>query len=295
MIDPDAVMWSAPERERTGRPHLVLLHGYGSHEGDLFQLAPYLPDGLVLAAARAPLPHPAGTGFAWYTLDGEADGAGVDDAADELAEFLEGVRGRASWLGTLGFSQGGVLGLQVLRRHPGLVDAHVMLASARHPVALPEQDAELALRRPPVFWGRGTADTVFPARRFADTADWLPDHSRLTERIYEGLGHGVSEAMLDDVSAFLRANLPKPDWAIDLSRPAEQHHPVDPGIVARLRALVLAAQEHRDAGAPELGEAEDLIRGLLAAGHSVDAIAEGASLSREPVQRVADGHGLLDR
>jgi Predicted esterase len=208
MIESEHVMWSTPERDRAGRPHLVLLHGYGSHEGDLFQLAPYLPLDLVLASVRAPLPHPLGVGYAWYPLDGDADGIGVDGVADELARFLEDVRGRASWLGTLGFSQGGVVGLQVLRRHPGLLDVHVMLASARHPEPLPDVDDELALRRPPVFWGRGTADTVFPSWRFADTADWLPDHTRLTERIYEGLGHAVSEPMLDDVNAFLRANLP---------------------------------------------------------------------------------------
>ena len=41
-LDADAVIWSAPERERAGRPLLVLLHGYASHEGDLFQLAPRL-------------------------------------------------------------------------------------------------------------------------------------------------------------------------------------------------------------------------------------------------------------
>jgi len=207
VIESENVMWSTPERERTGRPHLVLLHGYGSNEGDLFQLAPYLPLDLVIVAPRAPLPHPVGFGFSWFPLNDEVDGIGIDGAADSLATFLEGVRGRASWLGILGFSQGGVLGLQVLRRHPGLVDALVMLASARHPHDDPG-DAELAGRRPPVFSGRGTADDVIPAWRFADTADWLPDHSRLTERIYEGLGHAVSEPMLDDVNAFLRANLP---------------------------------------------------------------------------------------
>jgi len=206
-LEPEHVMWSTPERERTGRPHLVLLHGYGSTEGDLFQLAPYLPLDLVLAAPRAPLPHPMGVGHSWYPINDAVEGVGIDGAADDLAAFLEGVRGRASWLGVLGFSQGGVLGLQVLRRHPGLVDALVLLASARHPRD-DDGDAEMALRRPPVFWGRGTADDVFPAWRFADAADWLPDHSRLTERIYEGLGHSVSEPMLDDVNAFLRANLP---------------------------------------------------------------------------------------
>ncbi|MBU1588836.1 MAG: esterase, partial [Actinobacteria bacterium] len=92
------------------------------------------------------------------------------------------------------------------RRHPAAADALVMLASARHPDEDPGDDA-MADRRPPVFSGRGTADEVIPAWRFADTADWLPGHSRLTERIYEGLGHSVSDAELQDVVAFLNVNL----------------------------------------------------------------------------------------
>ena len=39
-LDESAILWSAPERERAGRPLIVLLHGYGSHEGDLFSLSP---------------------------------------------------------------------------------------------------------------------------------------------------------------------------------------------------------------------------------------------------------------
>jgi phospholipase/carboxylesterase len=206
-IDPSTVMWSTPERERAGRPHLILLHGYGSNEGDLFQLAPYLPLGFVIAAPRAPLPHPMGFGYSWFPLNDEVDGIGIDQAADELAEWIgENVAGKASRVGILGFSQGGVLGLQVLRRQPAAVDALVMLASARHPEEDPG-DAAMAARRPPVFSGRGTADEVIPAWRFADTADWLPDHARLTERIYEGLGHSVSDTELQDVVAFLTVNL----------------------------------------------------------------------------------------
>lgn len=201
-IDPEHVMWSSPERERAGRPHLILLHGYGSTEGDLFQLAPYLPLSFVLAAPRAPLRHPMGIGYSWFPLDDGVDRADVDRAADELADWIEEISGKASRVGILGFSQGGCVGLQVLRRRPDVVDALVMLASARHPEPDPG-DAAMAARRPPVFSGRGTADEVIPAWRFADTADWLPEHSRLTERIYEGLGHSVSDAVLADVVAFL--------------------------------------------------------------------------------------------
>jgi phospholipase/carboxylesterase len=59
-IDASAVLWSAPERERAGRPLLVLLHGYGSHEGDLFGLSPRLPLGPVIASVRAPLAERGG-------------------------------------------------------------------------------------------------------------------------------------------------------------------------------------------------------------------------------------------
>jgi phospholipase/carboxylesterase len=201
-IDPSHVMWSTPERERAGRPHLILLHGYGSTEGDLFQLAPYLPLSFVIASLRAPQPHPMGIGFSWFPLEEGVDRADVDQAADDVAEWIGQIAGKASRIGILGFSQGGCVGLQVLRRHPGVADALVMLGSARHPEPDPGDEA-MAARRPPVFSGRGTADEVIPAWRFADTTDWLPDHARLTERIYEGLGHSVSDAMLQDVVAFL--------------------------------------------------------------------------------------------
>jgi phospholipase/carboxylesterase len=56
-----------------------------------------------------------------------------------------------------------------------------------------------------VFWGRGTEDAVLPPRLIDDTIDWLPTHSTLTERIYEGLGHGVTAAEVKEVGDFLRS------------------------------------------------------------------------------------------
>jgi phospholipase/carboxylesterase len=56
----------------------------------------------------------------------------------------------------------------------------------------------------PVFWGRGTADTVIPDAAVARTRGWIGAHTALTERIYEDLPHSVSAAELRDVSAFIR-------------------------------------------------------------------------------------------
>ena len=201
-IDPAAVLWSAPERQRTERPLLLLLHGYGSHEGDLFGFAPYLPLSPVLASVRAPLSE--GPGFAWFPLSGQVTLDELNDSVDAATEALvEWVRSiGAPSVGVLGFSQGGAMGLQLLRSAPDLVDFVVSIAGFVLP-GTHAGDAQLRESRPPVFWGRGTLDSVIPRERVAFTQDWLPEHSTLDERIYEGLGHSVSDAELRDVVAFL--------------------------------------------------------------------------------------------
>ena len=117
-IDADAVLWSAPERERAGRPLLVLLHGYGSHEGDLFSLAPALPLSPVIASLRAPMT--AGSGNAWFPLSFETDQQelepNADAAADAVLDWLDTTQ--ATSIGLLGFSQGGATALQLLRLSP---------------------------------------------------------------------------------------------------------------------------------------------------------------------------------
>jgi phospholipase/carboxylesterase len=201
-IDPAAVLWSAPERQRSERPLLLLLHGYGSHEGDLFGFAPYLPLSPVLASVRAPLSE--GPGFAWFPLSGQVTLAELNDSVDAATDaLLEWVRSiGAPSVGVLGFSQGGAMGLQLLRSAPELVDFVVSIAGFVLP-GTHDGDAQLRESRPPVFWGRGTLDSVIPRERVAFTQTWLPEHSTLDERIYEGLGHSVSEAELRDVVAFL--------------------------------------------------------------------------------------------
>jgi len=203
LIDEGAVLWSAPQSERADRPLLVLLHGYGSHEGDLFGLAPHLPLDPVIAAVRAPLR--AGPGYSWYPLENvshEERAAGADAAARGLLQWLDGTS--ATSVGLLGFSQGGAMSIQLLRHAPERFAFAVSLAGFVVPGQAPADD-RLAQLAPPVFWGRGTHDEVIPSSFIEATQRWLPHHSTLTTRIYEGLGHSVSEPELADVLAFLRA------------------------------------------------------------------------------------------
>lgn len=186
-------------------PLLVLLHGYGADEHDLFGLLPYLPAGIVVASVAAPLAPPwPMPGRSWYAIEG-LDGRSpqaVTDAAAALMRWLDEHAAGASSVALLGFSQGAAVALQALRLAPEKVGAVVALSGYAAAGDLPN-DAALREQRPPVFWGRGSHDDVIPEPLIAHTAQWLPDHSDLSGRVYAGLTHSISEDELADVRVFL--------------------------------------------------------------------------------------------
>lgn len=208
-LDDAAVLWSAEPGDRAGRPLLVLLHGYGADERDLFGLVPYLPPEFAVAAVRAPLapPFPA-PGYSWYPIENleDRDPAHTTAAATRLIEWSDAAASAHPSIGLLGFSQGAAVSLQAMRLEPDRYAFAVNLSGYVTPGALP-RDAELAERRPPVFWGRGTNDDIIPGFLIDHTTDWLPRHVDLSGRVYPGLTHSVSEQELTDVRTFLDKQL----------------------------------------------------------------------------------------
>lgn len=220
VVDPAAVLWSAPPDERAGRPLLVLLHGFGSNEKDLFGLAQYVPDRFVVASLRAVGAN--AMGYEWFALGPELSGAaghvqsertdrlreeGTNRAAEAVRAWLREVAEPFTGVALAGFSQGGAVAAQVLRQQPDLVDAVAILSGFVAPGEL-DGDAELADRRPPVMWSRGDADQVIAPYLVERTAAWLPEHSTPTARTHPGLGHAISADTLGDLVTFLDAHLP---------------------------------------------------------------------------------------
>ncbi|MDR6142688.1 phospholipase/carboxylesterase [Microbacterium foliorum] len=203
MIDGLLTRWST--EDRAGMPLLVLLHGYGADEHDLFGLVPYLPEGIAVASVAAPLAPPwPMPGRSWYAIEG-LDGrsaASVTLAAEAFLRWLDDAREDAPAVALLGFSQGAAVALQAMRLAPQSIDTVVALSGYAAAGELPGDEA-LTESRPHVFWGRGTNDQVIPEALVAHTAEWLPSHSELSGRVYTGLTHSISEEELRDVHVFL--------------------------------------------------------------------------------------------
>ncbi len=191
-------------------PVVLLLHGYGSHERDLVGLTSWLPSGVSWASLRAPGDMGFG-GYEWFplSLPDEPSQAGAREAVEAIWEWVDGSLAPEVPVVPLGFSQGGLMALEMLRTRPMRVPAAVCL-SGFVTVEGAGADAGLAGLRPPVFWGRGLLDQVIWPAAVARTATWLEAHTTLSRHEYPGLAHGVEPGEMDDVAAFLRSVLSLP-------------------------------------------------------------------------------------
>lgn len=204
------VIWSRPEEERSGTPLLVLLHGYGSDEQDLFGLVSSLPEEFTVVSVRASLV--AGPGFAWFPLKSDLSFSlqAVKDTTSTLSTWLDGVKDQHSSVTLLGFSQGMGVATSLLRHRPTDFAAVVGLSGFAFKAEGADNednyfdDVQLAERQVPVFWGRDQEDPVIPAEAVEFTNSWLRGHTKLTKVLYGNMGHGINAQELGHVTEFLK-------------------------------------------------------------------------------------------
>lgn len=184
-------------------PVALLLHGFGANEHDLAALGPQVAPRLAWAALRAPIALGPG-GHAWFEIvtPGHPAPEPVARATDAIWSWVEAHVPSTTGILPVGFSQGGLMATELLRTRPERVVGTVVLGGFVQGAARPADEA-LAASRPPVFWGRGSADAVIAPAAIERTAAWLPAHATLTQRVYPGLGHGISAAEADDVRRFV--------------------------------------------------------------------------------------------
>ena len=210
------VRWSRPEGERT-EDLLIVLHGYGANEDDLFGLVPHLPEHVTVAAVRAPLPLQPGS-HAWFPLSqdpvtGELGSTAepVREAVEALHAWVQAVRGDFRTVSLLGFSQGMAMATSLLRLDPEAYACTVALSGFVVDPQLAEpqlrelftRDDDVARVRPKVFWGRGQEDPIISEPRVEETHAWLNAHVDLMKIVYAGLGHAINEQELGHVKEYL--------------------------------------------------------------------------------------------
>lgn len=191
-LDLPLVHLHRPPAQGTDEPWLlVLMHGVGSNEQDLFGLAPHVPPRFHVLSLRAPnhmagMP-PSALSYAWFEFSVLRSGERVIERAQEaasreqiartiaLASRQLGVAAQRVVVG--GFSQGGIMSLSLLLTQPQLMRAAMVMHSRLLPEIAPLQVGADSLAGRALWVSHGLQDGVIPlanAHRIRDTAAALP-------------------------------------------------------------------------------------------------------------------------
>jgi phospholipase/carboxylesterase len=204
-------------RPATGDPDgaLVLMHGRGVDENDLFPLLDLVdPDHRLEAfTPRAPLQPPGHTGNHWYVVErvGYPDKATFDSTYGVLGSWLEavaeetGVPTERTVLG--GFSQGGVMayamGLGAGRPRPAAIVALSCFVPAVEGWKADFTDrADL-----PVFHSHGAADPIIGVEFGRAAAELLQGKVALNYREHSG-GHTIDPRAFAEMRELVEAAVP---------------------------------------------------------------------------------------
>ena len=172
MLDLPLTFLHRPAAPATRQPWLlVLMHGVGSDEQDLFGLAPHVPEHVHVLSLRAPY-RMGPSAHAWFDFSVEPDGGRtIDEAQEAQSRALAGqaVSAAAQQLGVPpgrvvvgGFSQGGIMALSLLLTQPALMHAGLVWHSRLLQQVVPLMAPADALRGKRLWLSHGTHDNVIP-------------------------------------------------------------------------------------------------------------------------------------
>jgi len=193
----------------TGKsPILILLHGYGSNEADLFELRNTFPANFIIIAPQAPMPI-GERAYQWYNISNPANQpADLQKSTALLQRFISEVvkkyHADPANIYLAGFSQGGVMSYQLGLTHPELVKGIGVLSGKIAPSLKPEVKVTAPLQRLRIFISHGTADERI-AYKEAEAANTYLRSLKLNPSFhtYQGMAHQISNDELKDFLQWL--------------------------------------------------------------------------------------------
>lgn len=201
-----------PKTIKDKNPLLILLHGYGSNEEDLFSFAPELPGDSYVISVRAPYdlqPY----GHAWYAIHFDADENKFSDneqakeSVEIIASFIDKVVKKyqidAKNVTLIGFSQGTILSYATALTYPEKVAKVVALSGYLNQDIIPQNIDKKTISHLKFFISHGSVDQVIPVEWARKAKPVLENLGLEVEYQEYPIGHGVSPKNFFDFKNWL--------------------------------------------------------------------------------------------
>ena len=193
-------------------PLLLLLHGYGSNEQDLFSFASQLPEEYFVISARAPYDLQYGS-YAWYAINFDAaqnkfsDPVQAAESRDLITTFIDELIAKypidSQNVTLLGFSQGTILSYAVALSYPTKVQRVVALSGYLNEEIIVENYKNNDFSNLQMFISHGAVDQVIPIS-WANKAPGILNALQIATEYKEySVGHGVAPQNFIDLKNWL--------------------------------------------------------------------------------------------
>ncbi|WP_310991794.1 alpha/beta hydrolase [Aequorivita marina] len=193
-------------------PAIIMLHGFGSDENDLFSFASELPEKYAVISLKAPIKmEPYGN--AWYNIYfNDSQGKFSDDkqaiASRELVakcidEIVEKYNIDNENVTLLGFSQGTILSFAVALSYPEKVKNVIGLSGYINEEILKAGYKDNSFNHLSVYTSHGSVDQVIPVQWAQKTEPFLKNLD--IDCVYSEypVGHGVAPQNFQDFKNWL--------------------------------------------------------------------------------------------
>ncbi len=204
-----------PKIKLDKNPLLLLLHGYGSNEEDLFSFASELPEEYFVVSAQAPYPLMYGS-YAWYAINFDADENKFSDihqakqSRDLIVNFIDELTNKypiePKKVTLIGFSQGAILSYAIGLSYPEKVSKIVAMSGYLNTEMAKENFEENNFSNLKIFVSHGTVDQVIPVEWARKTGPVLEKLGiKFVYKEYP-VGHGVAPQNFYDFRNWLEEN-----------------------------------------------------------------------------------------
>jgi len=203
------------KRNTEKAPLLILLHGYGSNEEDLFSFASELPDDYFIISVRAPYdlqPY----GHSWYDIHFTSDNEKFSDneqaiqSRELISTFIDEVTEvypvDPKKITLIGFSQGTILSYSVALSYPEKIKNVIALSGYLNENILIDNYKDKEHSNLNFFISHGNADQVIP-NSWANKAPEFLNNLNIKNSYQEyPVGHGVAPQNFYDFKNWLLAH-----------------------------------------------------------------------------------------
>ena len=193
-------------------PLIILIHGYGSNEKDLFSLIDYLPKEAYIISLRGPI-ELFNNSYAWYDIYVDAnnkfyDHEGAKKIRDELSKFIDEIIKHPNIdsdnITLIGFSQGAILTHANSYSYPGKITNIMALSGVIDEKIMKRADSKPKTN---IYISHGTNDNMIDYHISRESLNFYKSKDiDFTFESYDQ-GHGINEKNLKSLIIWLKEKI----------------------------------------------------------------------------------------